>query len=150
MDQRPGGTALDRSTNAWMMAGIVLMGLLVLTFLIAAVTEPARRNDAHADLTAGLVSQGRDLYLLHCSACHGVEGEGLTASALNSRQFLGATVDAQIRAIVAAGVPGSDMVPFSIDFGGPLTSRQIDAVTTYLRSLEPAAPDRPDWRDIEN
>jgi mono/diheme cytochrome c family protein len=150
MNDRPAATPLDRSTNAWMVAGAILMILLLITFLAAAVTEPSRRDDARRDLTAALVGEGHDVFLLHCSACHGVAGEGITASALDSRQFLTTTVDAQIEAIVAAGVPGSDMAPFSIDFGGPLTARQIDAVTAWLRSLEPDAPDRPDWRDMES
>ncbi len=150
MDEPPGATSLDRSTSAWMVAGAVLMGLLVVTFLVAAFTEPARRDDARHDVTTALVTEGHQLFLLNCSACHGVTGEGITASALNSRQFLTSTADAQIEAIVAAGAPGSEMVPYSIDFGGPLTARQIDAVTAWLRSLEPDAPDRPDWRDIEN
>ncbi|MDH3729790.1 MAG: cytochrome c [Acidimicrobiia bacterium] len=38
------------------------------------------------------------------------------------------------------------MVAYSIDFFGPLTSQQITAITTYLRSLEPVAIDNPSWR----
>ena len=39
------------------------------------------------------------------------------------------------------------MRAFSQDFGGPLTSEQIKAVTTYLRSWEDEAPDNPNWRE---
>ncbi len=70
------------------------------------------------------------------------------APALKSRQFLQSATDDQISVLVAVGVPGTQMGAFSIDFGGPLTSEQIKAVTTYLRSLEASAPDVPDWREF--
>ncbi len=40
------------------------------------------------------------------------------------------------------------MSAYSLDYGGPLTSEQIQSVVTYIRSWEPDAPDRPDWRDM--
>jgi len=148
MPEPSADSSLERSTNNWMTAGLVLMVALILAFVFARLSEPAERDDAREALVSGLVEQGRVLYVLNCAACHGVDGEGGTASALNSRQFLFSTVDEQIRSIVGAGIPGSEMVAYSIDFGGPLTSQQVDAVTAYLRSLEPDAPDRPDWRDL--
>ncbi len=42
-------------------------------------------------------------------------------------------------------MPGTQMSAYSLDFGGPLTLEQIEALTTYLRSLEPDAPSVPDW-----
>ncbi len=48
--------------------------------------------------------------------------------------------------LIAGGVSGTSMSPWSIDFGGPLTDEQIRQVITYLRSLEPNAPSIPDWR----
>jgi len=32
------------------------------------------------------------------------------------------------------------------DYGGPLTDQEIAALVTYIRSWEPTAPSRPDWR----
>jgi hypothetical protein len=40
------------------------------------------------------------------------------------------------------------MAAYSLDFGGPLTSEQVQSIVSYLRSLEADAPDRPDWRDM--
>jgi hypothetical protein len=40
------------------------------------------------------------------------------------------------------------MSAYSLDYGGPLTSEQIKALTTFVRSWEEDAPDRPDWRDV--
>lgn len=38
------------------------------------------------------------------------------------------------------------MVAYALDYGGPLTSEQIDALATYLRSLENVGADNPSWR----
>ena len=65
---------------------------------------------------------------------------------LNSKEFLKATTDDQIRNLIAGGVPGTDMPAWSLAFGGTLTDEQIRQLTTYLRSLEANAPSVPDWR----
>ena len=62
------------------------------------------------------------------------------------RQFLRFATDDQVRLLISVGVPGTAMSAYSIDFGGPLTIEQIRAVATFIRSWEPDAPDRPDWR----
>ncbi|MBT8211747.1 MAG: hypothetical protein KJN71_01245, partial [Acidimicrobiia bacterium] len=55
--------------------------------------------------------------------------------------------DDQTSLLISVGVPGSQMSAYSLDYGGPMTSEQIKAITTFLRSWEEDAPDRPDWRD---
>ena len=88
------------------------------------------------------------MFALTCSGCHGQEGRGgATAPTLNAKEFLQSAVDQQIESLIATGIPGSQMSPYSLDFGGPFTQEQIVALTTYLRSLEPDAPSVPDWRD---
>jgi len=81
-----------------------------------------------------------------CSSCHGSEGQGVDAPALNSKQFLGDVTKDQIASIAAHGIPGTEMVAWSIDSGGPLTLEQIDAAASYIDSWRADAPDRPDWR----
>jgi mono/diheme cytochrome c family protein len=100
--------------------------------------------------TASLAEQGGSIYNLNCSSCHGSDGEGGIGPALNAEQFLTGAVDDQIAALIAVGVPGSQMSAYSLDFGGPLTSEQIEAVTVFLRSWEEDAPDFPNWRDPLN
>jgi len=51
-----------------------------------------------------------------------------------------------IAALVTHGVPGTEMVAYGLDFGGPLSSTQIRAVSSYLRSLEEDAAANPLWR----
>ena len=65
---------------------------------------------------------------------------------LNAKEFLKATTDDQIHALIAGGVSGTDMSAWSLAFGGTLTDEQIRQLATYLRSLEANAPSVPDWR----
>lgn len=145
MPERPEDRLLEESTNRWMLWGLVLMGLMVAIFPVYRWYEPAARDDARETHLASLAEQGASIYSFNCGACHGADGEGGIGPALNSEQFLTSANDEQITALIAVGVPGSQMNAYSIDFGGPLTSEQIKAVTTYLRSLEETAPDVPDW-----
>jgi mono/diheme cytochrome c family protein len=65
---------------------------------------------------------------------------------LNAKEFLKSTTDDQIHGLIAGGVPGTEMPAWSLAFGGTLTDEQIVQITTYLRSLEPKAPNVPNWR----
>jgi len=137
---------LEASTDRWMRWGLALMAAMVLAFPLYRIWEPANRAESRALQQASLAAQGAEIFSLNCSACHGLAGEGVDAPALNSQQFLRSATDEQIRLLVSVGVPGTGMSAYSLDFGGPLTTEQIRAVVTHLRSWEPDAPDRPDWR----
>ncbi|MGZ4772990.1 MAG: c-type cytochrome, partial [Ilumatobacteraceae bacterium] len=89
---------------------------------------------------------GTQLFATNCSSCHGKGAVGGSAPVLNSQQFLKSTTDLQINNLIAGGVPGTDMPPWSLAFEGTLTDEQIRQITTYLRSLEPDAPSVPTWR----
>lgn len=138
---------LDASTNRWMAAGLILMAAFVLAFPLYRLVEPANREEARAAQLSSFESEGRQLFVQNCASCHGADGEGVTAPALNSQQFLQSASDEQVRTIIAAGVPGTQMSAWNLDFGGPLTSEQIRALVVYIRSWAEDAPDRPDWRD---
>lgn len=147
MAERAPDPKLESETNQWMMWGLVIMVLMVLIFPIYRIYEPSSRADARAIQEQSLIEQGGDIYNLNCSSCHGVMGEGGIGPALNAKQFLTGALDEQITALIAVGVPGSQMSSYSLDFGGPLTSEQIEAITTFIRSWEEDAPDFPNWRD---
>ena len=147
MPERPPDAALEESTNQWMKWGFVIMVLMVAIFPLYRFYEPGNRAEARETHTESLIAQGRELYSVNCAACHGGDGEGGIGPALNSEQFLTSAEDAQITALIAVGVPGSQMAAYAIDYGGPLTSEQIQALTTYLRSLEETAPSIENWRD---
>ena len=147
MAERAPDPKLEEETNQWMVWGLVIMVLMVLIFPIYRIYEPSARADALAVQEQSLVDQGGDIYNLNCSSCHGVMGEGGVGPALNAKQFLESALDDQITALIAVGVPGSQMSAYSLDFGGPLTSEQIEAITKFLRAWEEDAPDFPNWRD---
>lgn len=149
MGERPPDPKLEQSTNLWMRWGLVLMVLAILAFPAYRLYEPGSRDESRERLVASLAEQGENLYALNCAACHGADGLGGVAPALNSQQFL-ETEDERIASLIAVGVPGSEMSAYSLDFGGPMTLEQIDAVATYLRSLEEGAPDFPGWRDPQD
>lgn len=147
MPERPVDPKLERTTTRWMAWGFGIMVLMVAIFPIYRWFEPGTRESARTAQLADLADEGQQLFSVNCVACHGATGEGGIGPALNSKQFLGSVTNTQIESLIATGVPGSQMSAYSQDFFGPLTSEQITAITTYLRSLEDNAPDVPNWRD---
>lgn len=139
---------LEASTNRWMVVGAGLLALMALVFPFYRWFEPGRREDTSVAQAASLAAEGASVYSTSCSSCHGVAGDGVIGPALNSKQFLQSATDEQAATLIAVGILGSQMSAYSLDFGGPLTSEQIEAVVAYLRSWEPDAPDRPDWRGM--
>ncbi len=138
---------LDRSTNRVMVIGVILLVALAAAFPVYLYFEPDAREESREENLASLASEGESIWEFNCSSCHGENGEGGTAPALNSQQFLQSATDEQTELLISVGIPGSAMSAFSQDFAGPLTSEQIKGVATYLRSLEDDAPDVPNWRD---
>ncbi len=138
---------IDRSTNRVMALGVVLLFAMAAAFPLYLIYEPSSRADARATQEQSLIAEGESTWAFSCADCHGATGQGDTAPALNSQQFLASAEDSQIQSLIAVGVPGTQMSAFSQDFAGPLTSEQIRAVTMYLRSLEDDAPDLPGWRN---
>ena len=139
---------LERSTNKVMVIGALLMLGMALVFPLYRWTEPASRDDAYESQLDSLAAQGEDLFGFNCASCHGLNGEGGIGPALNAEQFLQSATDEQIQLLIAVGVPGSQMGAYSQDFAGPLTTEQIKALAVYIRSWEPDAPSREDWRDF--
>jgi len=141
---------LEASTNRIMGYGAVLLVAMAAVFPLYRWTEPTNREEARIENELSLAQTGEGLWNLTCSACHGTAGEGVSAPALNSKQFLQSAGNEQIETFIAVGVPGTQMAAYSQDFAGPLTSEQIRAITVFLRTWEEDAPDREDWREPFN
>lgn len=137
---------LEASTTRWMLAGLILMGMFVVAFPLFRFYEPAQRADARAEQLQFLAAQGAEVYGANCASCHGAAGSGAIAPAIGAKDFLESVNDRQLAQLIAVGIPGSEMVAYANDFGGPLTSEEIKSVTTYLRSLEEDAPAMANWR----
>jgi mono/diheme cytochrome c family protein len=137
---------LERSTDKWMVWGLVFMLVMIVGFVVYIFLEPAGRADALEAHETTLTAMGSELYELNCVSCHGADGEGGIGPALNSQEFLTSADDTQIRTLISVGIPGSLMSAYALEFGGPLTAEEIDGLATYLRSWEEDAPENPDWR----
>lgn len=74
------------------------------------------------------------LYRQNCAGCHGSQGKGGAAIALNSSVYLEVADDATIRRVTAQGVPGTAMPAFAQSAGGMLTEEQIGAIVAGIRS----------------
>jgi len=75
---------------------------------------------------------GRTTFNASCAACHGLDGRG-SDKAVNigaSTRAQGLS-DAQLAGIISNGVPGTGMPAFRT-----LTPVQVDAIVSYLRSLQ--------------
>ena len=74
------------------------------------------------------------LYAENCAGCHGAEGRGGAAIALANPVYLAIADEAAIRKVIANGVRGTAMPAFARTAGGMLTDKQIDVITSGMRS----------------
>jgi mono/diheme cytochrome c family protein len=81
-------------------------------------------------------ARGAPLYLLHCTPCHGNEGEGIDAPPLRNSQFVQTGGDQNVAATVAGGRPGTEMPAWLRANGGPLADAEIGDVVAYLHTMQ--------------
>jgi cytochrome c oxidase cbb3-type subunit III len=74
------------------------------------------------------------LYTENCAGCHGLEGGGGAAIALSDPVYLAIADDVAIRNVIAKGRSGTAMPAFAESAGGMLTDKQIDVITSGIRS----------------
>mgnify|MGYP000666318220 CR=1 FL=1 len=128
-------------------AMILVIGLVSAGFLFSAVTSPAQAEKTQT--LDAQVEQGRQLYLVGCSSCHGLNGEGVLT--INDKQLgpnlvgVGAAaVDFQVGTgrmpMAAPGVQAPDKPTV-------YSQEEIDAMAAYVASLGPgpAIPDESDY-----
>ena len=143
----PEEDALERSLGRWLFAGAFILVLLVAAFPAYRAVEGNRRADALTRRRAAEIAMGRPLWSANCASCHGRNGQGVDAPALNSKEFFEVASEQRIHHIIQAGVPGTEMGAWWNEFGGPLTDEQVRAIVAYLLSWSANAPSRPDWRN---
>ena len=85
-------------------------------------------------------SEGRSLYLKHCAACHGKDGEGGVGLPLNLQSFLTVAPPGYIRRSVFYGRLPRPMIAFA----AILKKEEIESIATYVRSWQVQ-----DYRDID-
>lgn len=91
---------------------------------------------------SGDPSEGAVVFQENCSACHGERAQGGFGWPL-AKSWPGTQPAAYIRQVVSLGIGGSFMPGWARSGGGPLTNEEIDDVTAYILSLNPAAGPSP-------
>ena len=154
---------LNRPVNGWVngwagrlsrhrrgpVAGVVLLLLgLVLSGSLYSLLSPAQAQEQRSD--EELVAEGRELFLVGCSFCHGQNGEGVLAN--DGQSQLGpplvgvgaAAVDFQVgTGRMPMAQPGAQAARKPPVY----TQDEIDALAAYVASLGPgpAVPDESDY-----
>jgi cytochrome c oxidase cbb3-type subunit III len=113
-----------------------LCALVALTAILASGCgtphgQPSKDSEV---LAPNEVLEFGTLYAENCAGCHGAEGRGGAAIALNNPVYLAIADDAAIRKVILKGVPGTAMPSFGQSAGGMLTDAQIDVITKEIRS----------------
>lgn len=83
-------------------------------------------------------ASGLSSYRQFCSACHGDQGQGMTAVSLNNPEFLALASDWQIRVAIANGRRGTPMMAYQ----GKLEEDTIDDLVALIRSWQRDVPER--------
>ncbi|HJY89561.1 MAG TPA: c-type cytochrome, partial [Candidatus Acidoferrum sp.] len=92
-------------------------------------TPPGQPSKNSEVLAPNEVLEFATLYAENCAACHGPEGRGGAAIALNNPVYLAIADNAATRQTILKGVPGTAMPAFGQSAGGMLTDAQIDVIT---------------------
>src|SRR5258707_1479029 len=112
----------------------VLVALALSAVICGCNNAPGRPPADSESLRPNKVLTFDTLYQQNCAGCHGEQGRGGAAIALNSPVYLEIADDGAIRRVTAKGVPGTAMPAFAQSSGGMLTDEQIDAIVAGIRS----------------
>ena len=136
----------------WGIASIIVAFVVLLA---VGVMEESRMEAQTGNWDGRSVEKGAEIYANNCYTCHGLNGEGGTGPALNSRHFFenrlaevgfAGTLEDYVKLTIAAGRPSNVngqwvviMPTWSVDYGGPLRNDQVEHVTNYVMNWESTA-----------
>ena len=135
---------LSRHRRRPLAGAAVLLVALLSTGGLYAAFSPASQAEAEQD-NAALVSEGKELFMVNCSTCHGSNGEGITTQngKLYGPSLIGvgaAAVDFQVgTGRMPMAQPGAQVEAKDPSFD----QHEIDAMAAYVASLGPG-PSVPD------
>ncbi len=137
-----------------LMSLAALCGLLVLVACVANPTLPAptsiptapgpqatldpRLSEIARPIAsgnAGDANRGRALFQTTCVACHGNEGEGLTAPSLTTSAFVAGASDQELFDTIAGGRIAKGMPAWASSAGGLYSEDQIFDLMAYVREI---------------
>ena len=108
--------------------------VLSLALLASCISPPGQPQKGSEVLAPSEIADFATLYAQNCAACHGAEGRGGAAIALADPVYLAIADEAAMRKVIANGVHGTSMPAFAQSAGGMLTDKQIDVITSDIRS----------------
>jgi cytochrome c oxidase cbb3-type subunit III len=118
-----------------MRRSIFVFAALALSVVICGCNNaPGRPATESAVLRPNQVLTFDTLYQQNCAGCHGEQGRGGAAIALNSPVYLEIADDATVRRVTAQGVAGTAMPAFAQSSGGMLTDEQVNTIVAGIRS----------------
>lgn len=91
---------------------------------------------------AGDAAAGVPIYENKCTACHGLEAQGIDGPALRNSNYIKSTSIQDIFNTIANGRSGTTMPGWLQANGGPLAASDINNVVAYLKDLQ-GVPDIP-------
>ena len=102
--------------------------------LSACSSPPGRPGKDSEEPAPSEISDFKTLYAENCAGCHGTDGRGGAAVALADPVYLAIVDEPSMRKVIANGVHGTLMPAFAQSAGGMLTDKQIDVITSEIRS----------------
>jgi len=101
---------------------------IFVAFQVYLLREPGRIATVEAHDKVIAVAAGQSLFQKNCALCHGDQGKGNSAPALNDKTFLNTADDDTLFNVVSAGVPSTEMPAWNSAHGGPLTDEDVKQV----------------------
>src|SRR5947208_7874326 len=95
---------------------------------------PGQPRKASETLSPNEVVEFGILYSQNCAGCHGAGGRGAAAIALADPVYLAIADETGMRKVIANSVHGTSMPAFAQSAGGMLTDKQINLITSEIRS----------------
>jgi len=114
--------------------GITLAMTLTMTLMWGCGSPPGKPRKGSEPVAPKEVVKFGTLYAENCSACHGAEGRGGAALGLADPVYLSIVDQATMRKVITNGVRGTSMPAFAQSAGGMLTDKQIDVISSAIRS----------------
>lgn len=119
--------------------GLILTLIIVIFIPVYWAMEPGRQEAARLRQRAEAIERGAHLYTSTCAVCHGPRGEGNVGPALK-----GSALDEKVlEKTINRGIPGTAMVAWGDEDGGPLKRHQIKDLVIFIKNWDNAQPITP-------
>ena len=125
---------------------VIVAGIVGLTVLAAVTTPPQEESGTVAGSLSEQILVGQDLYSVHCSECHGAEGEGgevkgvegfegVILDPIASSDVMYTYTDEALVNVISYGQQEADpaMTPFGRAYGGELGPGDMEAIAIFMR-----------------